>query len=335
MNIIPNKYLSARHGENAIHLMRRWTGKYGESAAMECLLNAYKEANDADKSHIGLLMAMLFDFRSNGHAVDCAGKFGVSVRPSLSVGESILIQKAKDGNEIRWLKDFTQAIHGWTSLVADFDSVNYPLIFTPDAVRQILCISRNDGIYAFRMADGSINFLVINTINDPILIDEEPFGKEGAENYPLYFTESTHFISPVFRLRTVCRLLEFILSEVGYPPIQIKLNVVFNKYNAYLINSTDYEANGAHTSDWQNISVYMRKDYPNDYIFSSVTNFLQCHKMGSNEIQVTSMLVDSLSAVSILYKNISNEEKLLAVSNRELRRFCKKYSIFSDGKEPS
>lgn len=334
MNIIPNKYLSVRHGIGAIYLMRKWTGKYGELATMECLLNAYREAKDADKAHLGLLMAMLFDFRSNEHAVQCAGKFGISAMPSLSVGESILIRIVEKGNEIGWCKEFSDAVCGWAPLVEEFDYVKYPLIFTPDSTRQVLCISKDDGIYAFRMSDGSLNLLVINTMNDTALIDEEPFGTEGSENYPLYFTESTHFVSPVFRLRTVCRLLEFILSEVGYPPLHIKLNVVFNKHNAYLINSTEYEADGDHASDWQHISVYMRRDYPNDYIFRSVTNLLQGHELECNANRVMSKLIDSLSAVSILYKNISNEEKLLAVSNRELRKFCKKYKIFSDGKEP-
>lgn len=330
MNTIPKKYLSARLGNESIHLMRKWIGKYGELLIMECLLKAYADAKTVDKTHIGIILSMLFDVRSKEFAMDCANMFGFDPQPSLSVGESILVNRIKSGYNVAWLKEFSQLVSHWAPLVEEFDSEKYPLIFTPESASKVVCINKEDGIYAFRSIEGSVNIVVINTKQDDILVDEESF---GDDEYPLYFTESSHFVSPVFRLRVVSRLLEFILAEIGYPTFKIKHSVVFNAHNAMLINSSEYESGGNNESDWQNISVYMRKDYPNNYIFSSASHFLPGDEIECIENDVATKLIEALAAVSILYSNLSEDKKLLSTSTKELQKYAKKCSIFSDVKD--
>lgn len=333
MNTIPKKYLSARHGEGAIHLMRRWIEKFGEGAIMGCLLDAYKKSNPADKAHVGTLMAMFFNLQSTEHASECACRFGIEIEPSLSVGEWILAERIRNGHNVCWLKEFSESVSHWPMLVEEFDSNKYPLVFTSESARRVLCISKEDGIYAFRTPQGAVRFMVINPMDNTALIDEEPFSGDIIDGCPLYFTETSHFVSPVFQLRVVSRLLDFVLSEVGYPTLPIKMSVVFNGYNASLINSPEYEIGGEKMSDWNNVSVYMRSDYPNDYIITSTSHFLPEDSPDCPENEVASKLIDALAATSILYSNIVKEQKMLSTSISELRNLSRKYEIFSNSRD--
>lgn len=335
---LPNKYLSAKFQNQAISLMRKWLGKVSESDkgdVIEQLLQAYDEtASPMDKKHIGGLMAMIFELKSSEAASECAGRFAIETLPGLSVGESLMIDRAKTGYSTCWRKKFSSKVTDYRLNTADIDSDKHPLVFSSDAACKVFCLSSVDNIYAFRSAgDSAVNILVIdNSLNDTALIDEDSFCCGKNADYPLYFTDHSHFVSPIFRIRTIFRILNYILTEVGYPTFTTRPKVLFNRPNACLINASEYEPGGVHQKDWEGISVYLRRDYPSDYIFKSVGHIVPTPDTNSAEYEVTVKLISALAATAILYHDLSEENHLLFGSDHELAKLVRKSGIFLSAK---
>lgn len=96
-------------------------------------------------------------------------------------------------------------------------------------------ISRTDRIVCYREEDGTLVLLMQELADKQIYCDEECFKKEA----PLYFTDESHFISPVYKLQKARDILAEILSEIGYPYLRIKLKVMYTSSAASLMNEED------------------------------------------------------------------------------------------------
>ncbi len=331
MNVMPKKYLSYRNQSDAIHLMRKWIAESGVQVVFDFLIEAYKVAESQDKHYIGCLIAMTFDMRLPKHAYECAAKLGIQLDKDFSVGESLLANLMKEDLDKGWRKIFSDKVV-YTPIYTedDFDSFEHPLIFSNSCSRKIAALSYRDQIHVIRESDGAIGIVIIDKIKDSVLIDEESFQGAKGEEYPLYFTESTHYVSPVFRLRVIGKLLEFFLREIGYPTVKIRYTVVFNSPEASLINISDYFPGGEFAEQWADIRVCLRKDYRDNYVFHDILSCIGGE--GSIGLKVSTGLLNCLAAVKILYHELCYSERMLEAckSDASIRKLCKEFSIFSE-----
>lgn len=328
MNAIPKKYLTAANASKAYMLMRKWLRTSGEATVMEHLLKAYGNAPSADKCHLGAMMAMIYEMKSRETAEECAGLFGHTGLPGMSVGESILVARLEGKEKMEWLTTFSYKVRSWQPLVEEIDTNRHPLVFSPNMSGRVLTISKEEDIYAFRNNGGELYLVCIGNTGNDILIDEDGFGET-----PLYFTVSTHFVSPVFKLRLANHLLNFVLAEIGYPSLHTRLVVVFNAYDAILINYDEYASGGDKADEWEDIEVYMRKDYPDRYIFTSASGFFPKEEENCLENNTASRLIEAMAATSILYQRLRQDGKDAEISAAELRKYSRTLGLFDQSKK--
>lgn len=275
-------------------------------------------------------MSMMLGMKSSTFAKECASRCGIETLPGLSVGESLMVDHVKSGQPLRLRNEFTQRVRDYTQLTTDFDSQKYPLVFS-NACGNVLCLNRDDGIFVFLTSEG-VNVLIINTdINDDVLVDEESFCIGDDADYPLYFSQSAHYVSPIFTLHVIGKILELVLELSGYPTFETHLIALFNNHNACLLNADEYEKGGEHESEWRDVEIYLRQDYPSDYIFTAAKCFFPSPDVDSPENKIRTELIHAFAATAILYDELKKDNKLLIKSN-ELRKFVRMSEIFIDKK---
>lgn len=189
------------------------------------------------------------------------------------------------------------------------------------SVGNVLTIDIADAIYAIMKGDGTLNLYVMENCPDDILIDEEPFADEA----PLYFTSSTHFTSPVFKVKVVKQILDHCLEEIGYPHIPVKMTVIFTAHDANLINIEDY----ARHESWKDIEVLMLKSILPNYAFNNSRSFIDKNEdANSLKNQMRAALIHSICATSILYHSICDDNVATNLNSSILASQCKKNNIF-------
>lgn len=327
MKKIPKKYLSAKFKHEARSLVRSWSQKSeSDEELVKELIEAYRVAKEQDRFHLGTLLAMVFDLQCPDAARECARLFEVPLSEECSVSEAIYAGGATDDAPLYWRKEFSLGVKEWLPIVAELDTEKYPMVVSPSMADRILTISRSDAMYAYRQFDGTLHLFILNSSDEDILIDEEQFMEEA----PLYFTENEHFVSPVFQLRLVKRLLDFVLSEVGYPPLKIAMTAVFVSPQAHLLNYDCYVPGGDNAKDWKGITTIMRRNHLNEYLFTDANYFyMESGRPDTVEYDIYSNLLWALAAASILYENVNRNKKLEKYSSAYLRSLCREYDIFS------
>lgn len=324
MNIIPKKYLSHKNAAEARLRLRKHVLGHDINDAITQLLYAYKDAKPADGTHIGTLIAMLFDMEAPAAARECAAMFDLPVRAGMSVGEAMMIDSCREPANVVWLKHFTHKVGLWNLLGKPLNTTRYPLIAQPDDAQQILTISNDDGIYAFRSTDGALTFVAINNAAEDLLFDETCY----RDDYPLYFGRNTHCISPVFLVNTVKNIFDFVAAEFGYPSLKVNRAVVFNNRGARVLDDDDNIPDAADIDEWEGVNIYMRRDFLGQYIFDSVGSFFYDNESDSIENTVVGPLIEVLAAVGIMYKELKTDHELADTSPKQLRKYATRAGIF-------
>lgn len=234
------KALEGYFSEDNIHvslrMMRQWQeeGISSNDIVRKCL-DVYHDCDESDYSHkLLMLMCAAMDFSDSNQAKKALRQISVQLRQSRSVGESVFKELLESDCCAPMLKDFNRSIK-YDALFTDkprFSSSH--MICRPMDSCRMAAISPN--VYAYRSHNGTLELILLQECNESVLIDEECFMDEK----PLYFTESTHFISPLYRLEEVKYALNYILAQIGYPAIQINLTVYFFDSDAELVNLDEY-----------------------------------------------------------------------------------------------
>lgn len=112
-------------------------------------------------------------------------------------------------------------------------------------------------VYGCRRRNGHLALIYVLPTEQSVLVDEEVFGGE----HPLYFTESTHFPSPVCVLHTLREIFRYAVAKTCFAPIHVDLCLVLPSENGELVNADDYLAEKASHGhrDWKEIEVRARK----------------------------------------------------------------------------
>lgn len=111
-------------------------------------------------------------------------------------------------------------------------------------------------VFGCRRRNGHLALIYVLPENDCVLIDEEVFSGE----HPLYFTESSHYPSPVCILHTLHEIFRYAIAKTNFAPIHPDLFLVLPSPKGKLINVEDYQPSltTAGHPDWKEIELRMR-----------------------------------------------------------------------------
>lgn len=201
--------------------------------------NTYMEIeNEEEKLNLILLLSILFSTHNEDLARKSAKVLGIEQSAGLSIGETIFCNVYKERDPILWKRKFSEFEDNfeYKTDISDWKTLNN--IIPRSMSNRAMALYREPrgtyitNIYVVREAEGDIRLIGVNNCSTAFLADEAPFNGD----MPFYFTDSTHFVSPRFYINKMADLIEFIMKEVGYPPVRILKSVVFPNIGAEKIN---------------------------------------------------------------------------------------------------
>jgi len=322
MKKIPQKYLCSTNQREARAFIRQCLASGITVKDMAAQLTAkYRTSGAAVREHLGKLLSIIYDFDSPEIARQCARIFGLSLIDGLSVSESVYIEGYSDDEQIFRRKEFSSNVISYMPVVSPFPSSRWPLTVASSACEDVLTISSEHNIYAVMGADNELNLFILEPCPNDILIDEDIFGNEE----PLYFTEHSHFTSPVFRINLAKRILDHCLAEVGYPHIPVKKKVIFTSHEANLMNLDDYRCHDS----WKDVEVIMLKSVVPAYAINKSGCILDKERAPKDlKNQLREMLLFSISATAMLYESACSERLTLSMTPKILFALCRRNNIF-------
>lgn len=126
-------------------------------------------------------------------------------------------------------------------------------------------------VFACRRHSGRLALIYVTGCEQAVLVDEEEF--TGSE--PTYFTESTHFRSPVNVLHTLREIFRYVLARDFNPPIQLELNLAVPSAKCSFLNIDDFIKDDIREThpDWRELNLIMRSERPSGYLVNDVAPF--------------------------------------------------------------
>ncbi len=325
--VIPKKYLTIRYSMDAFHRLRKWCSDDTRIIrAAEEVVDAYEHANEVNRRYLGCLLAMIMGLRSEDFSRKCMSETDLKMLECRSVGESIYIDCDCLSGDPQRSECFSPCVWDWNHLKIKFNLSRHKWLFYRDNLGNVLTISKSDDIYACRHNDGSVRVFILNDCDDDILVDEEPFNGEC----PMYFTEDSHFISPVFKIKVVMKILNFFLAEIGYPSVNIIPDVIFFSSGSHFVNRDEYMPGGEFFSAWKGINVTTRRDVKGLYILNSIVGFINDNPESVVRDLLVYKLLEALSATAIMYSKIKLSPDFLNRTTSNIRKMAKSFGIMTD-----
>lgn len=99
----------------------------------------------------------------------------------------------------------------------------------------VFVLSEENRVYAYRDKDGYLVLISYVDTAHAVLGDEDKFNNEP----PMWFTECSHFRSPVWALKEVRGALLRMMAATGMARVPIRLEVVFVHKECFMINLED------------------------------------------------------------------------------------------------
>lgn len=323
--MIPRKYLQAAHSRAARGLVRTWLsrGLTVEDMARQ-ITERYATAPEKDKRHLGELLTMVYEFRSLRVAEKCADLFGLEREPGFSFGQSIIGLGYGEATEIEWRRGLKPVTDVGSLISKKFPYGRYRRVCEESNIVNVLTVSEEEVTYVTTDKKGRLILFAVSDIGENILVDEESFNDE----LPLYFTENSHFVSPVFKVKTLKKVLDCILCEIGYPFVEIECKAVFSSPAANLINREDYIKGGDMSTNWAGVDVIMIKDVlPGRAIPNQGSFFADPTGPENLRRDIEYMLVRAVAAASEIYKMIL-DRGIYKVTDAFIARKCRELKIF-------
>lgn len=331
IRIMETDYTLPGNMKEARLMVREWAAEddFGVSKA-KSLLKSYMDSEDEEqKKHLGLLLAMIYDTMIKGVAQECAAGFGIERERGLSVSETIYCDGYGRWDEFIWRRemlwiddkfDFSNHEDDWRKLknIVPENMANRPMVLFRE--------KNGTDIYAFRNIQGDLRIVAVNQVNKAFLPDENFFNGEP----PLYFTDCSHFVSPVFYVNTIHIIIEFVLKEIGYPPLPIEKSVIFPAEKAANVDEEKYEFDGELEDLWIGVfvNIGIRKN-PNMIIYNENLRKM----MGSNMLTVSGnrlsgVLCKALCSASYMFRYMAEHKLLGKTSTQDLSIIAEKLGIF-------
>lgn len=267
---------------------------------IRALYRKYPDTDEPGKRYLSMMSSMLYDLLSLGKgrqsSLLCLSPAGLAEEVCLSLGTSESIFYALGGTTKKLVLPTD---------VDDTPDEHVMKYFTADSY--VRCISRKHNIHYYRDGAGSLVLLTVLPVKSAVLVDEEMFGDEP----PLYFTESTHYVSPVYLLDRAEILIKELLRIIGYPHLRIRHVVVYDGADCYPINEDDM---------WESDTQWLGRDLDN-LIISRTPDRVPIEGMGREEypsslsevLQIASKYYDCMEQIGPRYME------------REIQEYVKKH----------
>lgn len=257
----PKTYEKKSYRIGAVRMARNWlTRDITPDEMVKFYYDIYaKCAGDSDEQRRMLaLMAYCMSLTDENFANRAAELAVIKRFHGRSIGESIAAFLEDEYADIPWRATVGKGLDLNSILVVTQANTDiFTSDFTLTAVAYIVEVE-GSRVYIWRSSFGELNIDVINDFNDKILVDEELFNDEP----PLYFSEHSHFISPVCVANITRRVLESVLEIIGYPPLVIHMHVYFTNPEAELLNADEYSMGGPDIGwCWNGVYVRTRRSY--------------------------------------------------------------------------
>lgn len=279
----------------------RYKGKNDKLlSAIRSLYKRYGEADEGTKKHLALLSALLYDLIPLGegrqHALLCMSLAGLAedVPLSLGISEALFFALGAGTRKIVLPTD-----------VDDTPNQNILSYFKKGS--HVVKLSARHNIHCYHNDSGALVLLSVIPVNNAVLADEESFAGEE----PLYFTESSHFISPVYLMEKATILLDELLRLVNYPQLRIRHRVVYAGSDCYPINEEEMWDDGPWTGrDLENIVIHKTPD--------------KIPIVGLKKKEIPACLLEMLQVASLHFDNLPlmTEPKEMA---RKMHEYIKKH----------
>lgn len=327
--VIPKKYLALKSAMYAFTHIRKWCSDETRiRQAAEEVVDAYGQANDTDRGYLAEMLAIIMGLRSEDFSRRCMPDAVLKTFEHRSVGESIYTHYDCGVGGPERSACIDPCVWDWSYLQKKPDLSRHKFLLHRDDLNNILTVSDSDEIYVCRSNDGTVRIFILDNREEDMLIDEEPFNG----NCPLYFTEDSHFISPVFKLKVVMKILNFFFAEIGYPSVRIIPEVIFTSSGAHLINRYDYMHGGEISVAWKGINVTTRRDVKGLYILDSIVCFINDYPGRVFSDILVYKLLEALSATAIMYSKIELSPSVLNYTTSKLRKMAKSFGILTEKK---
>lgn len=325
------KYFTPESATDSIMLIRKWmSGGASHETIARWISAEYAKATDvATRRHLGFMLCAVYDSVSdkvtNSVASKCADMFGIDRIKGHSISESAMIESIRLNGMVnfQWLEEMSPEFsHQSVSLIGSLPKCEKSDIFTLRDCENLFPIDSSNKIYALRSIDGNIWLISLCDCKDPVIIDEEVFNNTPAQ----YFTEHYTFISPVWIINIICRVLEYLLERVGYPPMNIRKRVIFYSPEVKLLNYNSFK----HDKAWTGVDVLTAKDknlYP--LLPPSISLSSRTRDVMPEQLITDMMLFLCLSSVSEIVKH----HELNEIANADDEMFtawCKELEIFEE-----
>lgn len=248
------KYFTADAGITSLLVIRKWLadGATPVDIARWVTSEYAKAESDESRFHLGMMLCSVYDsgecVRAGDVARKCADMFNVRLLRGRTISESAMAEMLRCNNigGLCWLDRFNPYFENHCRKIATAQIPAWiKLKLSEHDCENLICVDEKRFIYALRGLDGKLWLIGFNNCNTDILIDEELFNDEP----PLYFTESTHFTSPLWLINRVADILEYLLRRIGYPCMKIHKKMVFPSDHACLINYDEY----VDCSEWRGV----------------------------------------------------------------------------------
>lgn len=308
--------------KEALSLVRTWGCSDDNGVAKaKALFDQYKVSHDAEeKRFLGLLLSMLFDTRRNEISEKSANRFGIKRYPGLSLGETIFCQLYEEKKEdFYWIRQLTSLYDNFDfeTSYANWKKLLY-VVRSEDVVKLMRLYHEKDGndIYIAKKIDGNLRLMAVNQCDTSFLPDEVVY--DGFE--PLYFTEKVHFSSPVFQIKKMQEIIEFILMEIGYPPVRIEKYVAFPNENAFNIDESRYKSGGDLEHHWDGVfvSIGIRKHEGRFLLSDNLRDFYKSSMLTDYGNTLSLKLVEALKTASYFFRKAKAENFLGRLKKEDL-----------------
>lgn len=330
MYLPPKTYEKKAYRLGAVRMARNWLTRDITPEGMVIFFSdIYKKCgNDAEEQRKLLaLIAYCMSLADENFAIRAAKMAGIDWTPGRSVGESIAIFLEEEYGDIPWRAAVGEGFGFEYNLRNFHPDADIDTYASPKVQSFIAYLTEVDGsrVYAWRSPDGELIIDVVNHFDEDILIDEEMFNDEP----PLYFSEHSHFISPVCVANVTRRVLESVLEIIGYPPVSIRTHIYFTHPDADFVNAEDYSDGNRKTGwRWNGVDVHTTPSFRTPVVTNAVpfvTGGLSADSpLGRND----AMLFKAVGATAFMQRTLKNSEWLEhTFDTKRVKSFLRKHNL--------
>lgn len=327
--MLKKEHLEPANIRKTMLLVRKWTSRHDDARTVIAELNtAYKEAGEKERKTIGLLMAMVFDNFDTKLSMECAFRFGHERISGISVAESIFCDRYLDNENFIWRRELKKVEQGGLFVLTDEDRKKLTHIVRGGYINRVIPLFKEENesdIYIMRGADGEMRLLTLNTREDDFLVDEAHFNNE----IPFYFTDCTHFCSPVFLAKAMKAIINFVLAEIGYPPVKINNSVVFYT-NRYRMFDFDKYANGEdETKEWAGVEVRTGPFSRTQALFPHyLRSMVESNMVPDNVKKLNLILFNALKVAGVMFSYMKKHNFLSDISEDSIKEVALRLGIY-------